>query len=105
MGYFRELPNIQYVNRFKGSKSNDEVTVAKNLFRRTKLREDLEAVFTSFDFYKIEENERPDQIAKKVYGDPELDWVVKLVNNENKWIIGWIVGRDQRGQDRGKPVR
>ena len=89
MGYFRELPNIQYVNRFKGSKSNDEVTVAKNLFRRTKLREDLEAVFTSFDFYKIEENERPDQIAKKVYGDPELDWVVKLVNNVQDYYTDW----------------
>ena len=48
MGYFRELPNIEYVNRFKNSKSNDEVTIAKNLFRRSKLREDLEAVFTTF---------------------------------------------------------
>ena len=64
MAYFKNLPNIEYVNRFKGSKSNDEVTIAKNLFRRSKLREDLESVFTTFDFYKVEENERPEQIAK-----------------------------------------
>lgn len=89
MGYFNELPNIEYVNRFKNSKSNDEVTIAKNLFRRSKLREDLEAVFTSFDFYKIQENERPDQIAQRVYNDPELDWVVILVNNIQDYYSDW----------------
>ena len=43
MAYFKNLPNIEYVNRFKGSKTNDEVTVAKNLFRRSKhYEEELE---------------------------------------------------------------
>tara|TARA_A100001234_G_scaffold69869_1_gene61561 strand:- start:12 stop:2378 length:2367 start_codon:yes stop_codon:yes gene_type:complete len=95
MGYFRELPNIEYVNRFKGSKSNDEVTVAKNLFRRTKLREDLEKVFTTFDFYKIEENERPDQVAKKVYNDSSLDWVVKIVNNIQDYYNDWPLNNSE----------
>ena len=39
------------------------------------------AVFTTFEYYKIQENERPDQIAQRVYNDSELDWVVILVNN------------------------
>lgn len=89
MGYFNELPNIEYVNRFKNSKSNDEVTIAKNLFRRSKLREDLESVFTSFEFYKIQENERPDQIAQRVYNDSELDWVIILTNNIQDYYSDW----------------
>ena len=95
MAYFRNLPNIEYVNRFKGSKTNDEVTVAKNLFRRSKLREDLESIFTTFDFYKIEENERPDQIAKKVYNDSSLDWVVKLVNNVQDYYSDWPLNNSE----------
>jgi len=89
MAYFNQIPNIQYVNRFKNSKSNDETTEAKNLFRRTKLREDLESIFTSFDFYAITDGERPDTIAKKLYGDPELDWVIRVVNNVQNYYDDW----------------
>ena len=95
MGYFKELPNIEYVNRFKNSKSNDEVTVAKNLFRRSKLRDDLEAVFTSFEFYEIQENERPDQIAQRIYNDSELDWVIRLVNNIQDYYSDWPLNNSE----------
>lgn len=81
MSYFREFPNIQYVNRFPNSKSNDEITIAKNLFKRAKLREDFSAQIAAFDYYSIQENERPEQIAEKVYGDSNYDWVILLANN------------------------
>ena len=95
MAYFKNLPNIEYVNRFKGSKTNDEVTVAKNLFRRSKLREDLESIFTTFDFYQVEENERPEQIAQKVYNDSGLDWVVRLVNNVQDYYSDWPLNNSE----------
>ena len=95
MAYFKNLPNIEYVNRFKGSKTNDEVTVAKNLFRRSKLRNDLESIFTTFDFYQVEENERPEQIAQKVYGDSGLDWVVRLVNNIQDYYSDWPLNNSE----------
>jgi hypothetical protein len=81
MTYFRELPNLEVINTTKNIVSNDETMVIKNLFKRAKIREDLLSVVTAFDYYQIQENERPDELAKRVYGDPEYDWVILLTNN------------------------
>lgn len=91
MPYFRELPNIQFNNRTKNEVSNDEVIIVKNLFKRAKIREDFNQVATAFQYYSITGDERPEQIAEKVYGDPELDWVILLTNNilnvQDEWPL------------------
>jgi len=91
MSYFEELPNLEYVNRFPNTKSNDEVTIAKNIFKRPRLREDLSSVITSFEYYSIVDGERPDIIAERIYGDPQLDWVILIANNiidyQNQWPL------------------
>ncbi len=81
MSYFRELPNLSYVSRFSGANRNDERVEVKNLFKRAKLRSDIDAAITAFNYYKISEGERPDTLAKKIYNDPELDWVILTTNN------------------------
>jgi plastocyanin len=91
MGYFKELPNIQTINRTKNDISIDETIIIKNFFRRAKIREDIIDVVTAFEYYEITENETPSQVAEKVYGEPELDWVVLTTNNiinvQNDWPI------------------
>jgi hypothetical protein len=91
MGYFRELPNIQTVNRTKNQISIDENVVIKNLFRRAKIRDDILSVVTAFEYYTINQNETPNQVAEKIYGDPELDWVILTTNNilnvQDEWPI------------------
>ena len=81
MSYFNELPNIRYSAGTLGSSSNGDVVLVKNLFRRAKLRDDMINAATAFQYYQIEDNERPDQIAKKAYDDSNLDWVVLITNN------------------------
>ena len=81
MAYFNELPNLEVVSRFPNQSSNQDYTTIKNLWRRAKLREDIGNTITAFNYYQIKEGERPDQIAEKVYGDPELDWVILITNN------------------------
>ena len=81
MSYFRELPNLSYVSRFSGANRNDERVEVKNLFKRAKLRTDIDAAITAFNYYKISEGERPDTLAQKIYGDSELDWVILVTNN------------------------
>ena len=81
MSYFRELPNLSYVSRFSGANRNDERIEVKNLFKRAKLRSDIDAAITAFNYYKISEGERPDTLAQKIYNDSELDWVILVTNN------------------------
>tara|TARA_R100000988_G_C3992214_1_gene163440 strand:+ start:438 stop:1100 length:663 start_codon:yes stop_codon:yes gene_type:complete len=79
--YFRNLPNFEYISRINERKTNKDFITVKNLFRRPVIREDLFADFMSFTKYQIVGDERPDEVAYKVYGDSNLDWIVLLSNN------------------------
>ena len=91
MGYFRELPNLLYQSFLPDKKSSLDYTEVKNLFRRTKLRDDLQNVFTLFDKYEIPDEFRPETVAEDFYGNDELDWVVLttagIVNVRNEWPL------------------
>ena len=79
--YFSYFPEIAYVSRTNDRSSSDEYIVVKNIFKRAKLRDDFYNVVTAFDDYMIISDERPDQVAEAVYGDPRYDWVVLTTNN------------------------
>jgi hypothetical protein len=78
MGYFRELPDLDYQSFLSDSNSSQNYLRVKNLFRRCKLRDDLQNVFTIFDKYEIVDGARPDTVAEEFYGSAELDWVVLM---------------------------
>lgn len=94
MAYFRELPNLQILNRTKNQVSNDETSVVKNFFKRAKLREDIGSVISAFEYYIITGDERPEQVAESVYGDPELDWVILTCNNITNVQDQWPLNLD-----------
>lgn len=91
MGYFRELPNVEYQSFLSDSNSSQNYLRVKNLFRRNKLRDDLQNVFTIFNKYEIAEGARPDTVAEEFYGSAELDWVVLLtsgiINVRDEWPL------------------
>jgi hypothetical protein len=79
--YFNNLPEFEYVNRTKKGRSEGDYTTVKNFFKRGKLREDIFQDLTFFTKFIIEGDDRPDNVATKVYDDPTLDWVVLMANN------------------------
>ena len=81
MAYFEELPNISYPSLLRGRNKIEDRVVVKNIFKRSKLRTDINQAITAFNYYTIKEGLRPDMIAQELYGDPELDWVVLTSNN------------------------
>jgi hypothetical protein len=91
MSFFRELPDLEYQSPFADSNSSQNYVRAKNLFRRVKLRDDLQNVFTLFNKYQIPEGARPDTVAEEVYGKADYDWVVLLtagiVNVRDEWPL------------------
>ena len=91
MGYFRELPDLDYQSFLSSRESNDEYLRVKNLFRRNKIRNDFADSFTMFNKYEIVEGARPDTVAEEMYGSAELDWVVLLTagitNVRDQWPL------------------
>ena len=91
MSYFRELPNLEYQSFLSTSKGSDEYLLVKNVFRRVKLRDDLQNVFTIFNKYQIQEGAIPDTVAEELYGSSQYDWVVLIgagiINVRNEWPL------------------
>tara|TARA_B000000532_G_C18764199_1_gene361065 strand:- start:35 stop:736 length:702 start_codon:yes stop_codon:yes gene_type:complete len=92
MPYFNELPDISYPSLLPTSnKIEDRVTV-KNIFKRSKLRTDVDQAITAFNYYYIQDGYRPDMVAEEIYDDSELDWVILTANNiinvRDQWPLG-----------------
>jgi len=79
--YFSYIPNFDYVNRIPGDQNISSYTEVKNLFLRVKLNSKIFSEISNFNKYIIRGDERPDNVAEKVYGDSNLDWVILLSNN------------------------
>mgnify|MGYP003113550562 FL=1 len=88
--YFNRLPNFEYVNRLPDAKISDYIQV-KNLFKKGVIREDIFQDITFFTKYQIQGDDRPDNVAAKVYGDPTLDWIVlqsnNIINVQTEWPL------------------
>ena len=91
MTYFRELPNLNYQSFLKERNNSTDYVQVKNLFRRAKLRDDLQYIFTSLVKYYIRDGVRPDVVAEDVYGESGLDWVVltsaNIINVRDQWPL------------------
>jgi len=89
--YFKQLPTLRYPSFLSDKNSSLDYVDAKNLFRRVKLREDLQNILTLFDKYEIPEGFRPENVAEELYGNQKLDWVViissGIVNIRNEWPL------------------
>lgn len=91
MTYFRELPNVQYQSFLTNKQSSQDYLLVKNIFRRAKIRDDLQNVFTLFNKYQIVDGTRPELVAEEIYGSVEYDWVViisaGITNLNDQWPL------------------
>ena len=81
MAYFEELPNISQPSLLPRSNKVEDRVIVKNLFKKSKLRTDVDQAITAFNYYYVKDNQRPDVLAQNLYGDSELDWVILTTNN------------------------
>ena len=91
--YFNLIPDFDYVSRLPDAKISDYIRV-KNFFRRVTLREDIFQGLTFFTKYSIEGDDRPDNVANKVYEDSSLDWLILLANNITHIPTEWPMAQN-----------
>ena len=68
-GFFKDIPNILY-----DFKSDGQLSLAKDLFRKVSTWTYLQEGITGYSYYRIVDGERPDTTAAKLYGDSTLYW-------------------------------
>ena len=74
--YFQNFPLIPY-----DSVGNGDYKLVTNLLKRVALRTKVKTNTSLFDTYNVKEGQTPEMIADKLYGDPNLHWIVMYVNN------------------------
>jgi hypothetical protein len=74
--YFANFPLIPY-----DSVGNGEFKLVTNLLKRVALRSKVRTNILLFDTYDVKEGETPEMLADKLYGDPNLHWIIMYVNN------------------------
>ena len=93
MAYFSYFPKVEYDVRGDGS-----TTVMTNLTRRTRFRDYFKRNAVNYDYYDVKAGETPEYIANEFYGDPELHWVVLLVNDITDRYHQWPMNYSQFNQ-------
>ena len=88
--YFKNFPTIIY-----DAVGNGEFKDVKNLLRRVAIRAKVKSNTLLYDTYDVKEGETPESIADKLYDDPELHWIVLLVNDITDRYHQWPMNYSQ----------
>ena len=90
MSYFSKFPVFAY-----DIKNNENYKLLPDILRRVKLRTLVKSGGMLFDKYDVKENEKPEDVAFKWFGDPELHWVILMTNNITDRYYEWPMNQVQ----------
>ena len=76
-------------------KGNEKYKLLPNILRRVKLRSGIRSGTFLFDNYDVKDGERPEDVAYKWFGDPELHWVILMTNNITDRYYQWPLTQPQ----------
>ena len=82
--YFKQFPQIYY--DFPKTNSDNVLQILTDITTNVRVRKEVLENITIYDEYDIQEGETPEIIAEKVYGNPELHWIIMLVNQRYNYL-------------------
>ena len=77
--YFDKFPKIEY-----GEDTLPDITI------NFKINEKIKTSAETYELYRLSENEKPEDVAYRVYGDVTFHWVVLLMNDIIDPMGGWF---------------
>jgi hypothetical protein len=78
--YFNKFPTLVH-------ESVDGVFyIVKDITFNVRIRKDTLKQIALYEVYHVVDGDTPEKIAEKVYGDPNLHWVVLLANEMYNWV-------------------
>lgn len=86
-GYFNFFPSTNYANN-----------IVTNVIAKIKFDQSVQENLAIFYPYTIQQGERADQIAARVYDDSTLDWIIYLSNNITDPYYDWPLSQEQFNQ-------
>ncbi len=82
--YFKHYPTIDF-----DVKNDGNLIEAKDIFRNIRVFDDAEDAITGYEYYYVNDQDRPDVLATKLYGDATLYWLFWMVNDQFATYNDW----------------
>lgn len=88
MSYFSKFPKVLY----SLYKEGNDAKIVPDMLARVKFIDNIISNQNLFFKYEIKGGETPEQIANRVYGNPEKHWIILLVNQLIDPQFDWALG-------------
>ena len=72
---FKNFPEVRYTLQ------NGKIVTVKDFFRKAKLEGNNLEQLIDYTLYELQEGDRPDVVASKLYGNGDLHWTLFLAND------------------------
>lgn len=73
--YFNDMPFITY------SLDNETQQIVRDITLRVKISDHLKEAAYAYEKYIIQDGDRPETVASRIYKNPELHWVIMIAND------------------------
>tara|TARA_Y100000996_G_C22551595_1_gene653874 strand:+ start:1142 stop:1852 length:711 start_codon:yes stop_codon:yes gene_type:complete len=81
--FFKNFPEMQY------KLSDGKLITIKDFFRKSTIDGAAREAVVNYTYHELEEGDRPDVLATKLYGNGDLHWTFFLVNDLNNYYDWW----------------
>lgn len=85
--FFEPFPKVNY-----DIKKNGKIENVTNIMLRFKIVDELKKQQSNYFDITVDDGDRPDVVATKVYENPELDWLILMINDIIDPIYDWPMG-------------
>ena len=82
--YFKHYPTIDF-----DVKNDGQLIEAKDIFRNIRVNDNSDEAITGYEYYYVNDQDRPDVLATKLYGDATLYWLFWMVNDQFATFNDW----------------
>ena len=89
MPYFTFLPNTQY------TLDGNNTVIVKNIMVRAKILDTIRSLVASAAEYTVQDEEKPEHIAYRVYGRADYHWIVLMFNEIHDPYFSWPMSTNE----------
>mgnify|MGYP001982425756 FL=1 len=72
----------------------EELKVLTDITTNVRLRKQILQNITAYEFYDLKQYETIETLAERLYGDPQLHWVIMLINDRYDYVNDFPLEND-----------
>jgi|TARA_B100001093_G_scaffold440640_1_gene441279 hypothetical protein len=89
--YFKKFQQIYYITRVG---NEEQLKVLTDITTNVRLRKKILQNITAYEFYNLKQFETIENLAEKLYGDPNMHWIIMLVNDRYDYVNDFPLEQD-----------